>query len=60
MLGDPRRDLGSRVRFQLAPDVLHVRLRCLRRNGQTPDDGVIGQPFGDQIGDLDWEHHSAG
>jgi hypothetical protein len=53
VLGDPRRDLGPRGHFQLAPDVLHVRLRCPQRNRRTPGDGVIGQPFGDQIGDLE-------
>jgi hypothetical protein len=53
VLGHPRRDLGTRVHLQLAPDVLHVRLGGPRRHRQAPGDGLVGQPPGDQLGHLE-------
>ncbi len=37
---------------QLAPDILHMRLRRPRRNRQAPGDSPVGQPPGDQFGHL--------
>ena len=53
VLGYPGRDLGTGVHLQPAPDVLHVRLGCPRRDGQAAGDGLIGQPPGDQPGHLE-------
>src|SRR5215469_6543043 len=53
VLGHPRRDLGTGMHLQLAPDVFHVRFGCPRRDRQAPGDGVIGQPRGDQFGYLE-------
>src|SRR5215469_15574240 len=53
VLGHPRRDLGTRMHLQLAPDVLHVRFGRPRRDRQAPGDGVIGQPRRDQFGHLE-------
>ncbi len=52
MFGYPSCDLGPRAHLQLAPDVLDVRFRGPRRDGQAHRDAMVGQPGRDQPGHL--------
>jgi hypothetical protein len=51
-LYNPGRDLRPGVEAKFRQDVLHVTLRSARCDHQAVGDGLIGQAFGDQVGDL--------
>lgn len=52
MLYNPCRDLSSRGKTEFGEDVFHVALRGSLGYYEFIGDGLVGQAFGDQVGDL--------